>query len=849
PLLAAQKREFRQRFPMAQWHEYSPTVPVNTIAGSQLAFGKRVETIYRFDQANVVLSLDSDFLFEDRGSLRYARQFAAARRVRQQHLLMNRLYVVESTLSITGAAADHRLPIKPSQIQTIAQDIVAKLSNRSTSGGNDKWLDAVVNDLRANAGSCIIICGESQPAAVHAMAHQLNQALGNVGKTVVYIDPIETDAPNPIESLQSLVADMNGGKVDLLLIMGDNPVYTAPSDVLLREALTKFSSRQVDGEYANFSAHLGLYEDETSFLCQWHLPQTHYLESWSDVRAFDGTVSIIQPLITPLYGGRSIHDLLEAMLGRPDRGGYEIVREFWRKGHGTSDYDAWWQTTLKAGVIAGTASAAARVSARGFSMPAPAAQSPSGSLELVIRPDPSLWDGSFATNSWLQELPKPFTKLVWDNAALVGPKTAEKYNLSDDQLITIISRGQSLSAPVLILPGVAEDVISVHLGYGRQHAAQFNNIGFDAYWLRSSDSPWFVTDVKIESTEKTHHLVVTRNHHVMDGSSGVLAPHAIATPQTPSNELELSNRRLVRVVSLQQYKNNPQIVKELGGEKEKEPLLSLYQGWDYSQGYQWAMSIDQTACIGCNACVIACQAENNISVVGKEEVDRQREMHWIRIDDYFGADLDNPAVHHQPVPCMQCENAPCEYVCPVGATTHSAEGINQMTYNRCVGTRYCSNNCPYKVRRFNFFAYADAETTPQKKLQRNPDVTVRYKGVMEKCTYCIQRIQGTRIEIEKMLVDLKEQARVAASETQRQMLLAQANQQEFQMLEQLQTACQQSCPTQAIVFGNINHPRTQITQLKKEPTDYSLLYELTTKPRTTYLARITNPNPRLSQEG
>jgi MoCo/4Fe-4S cofactor protein with predicted Tat translocation signal len=850
PTLAAQRREFLQRFPQARWHQYSPTARINTAAGAQLVFGKRVETIYRFDQANVVLSLDSDFLFENPASLRYARQFMDGRRVRRANMQMNRLYVVESTMTITGSTADHRIGIAPSQIATVADAIAARIANQKPRDVHvdQKWLDAVTADLRANAGSCIVIAGESQPPAVHAIAHRINQALGNIGKTVYYIDPVESDPVNPIESLQELVADMDANRADLLLILGGNPAYNAPADIHFAESLEKFSAQRSNGEYVNLTARLGLYEDETSFRSQWHLPEAHYLEAWGDIRAFDGTTSIVQPLILPLYNGRSTSEFLELLLGRPDRGGYEIVREFWHAQHNSPpDFEQWWQTALKQGVIANTASQPIQAIARAFpSQPSAAAAGP---LELVIRTDPGIHDGSFATNTWLQELPKPFTKLVWDNAALVGPKTAETHDLHDEQLIAITSHGRSIEAPVLIMPGIPENTITVHLGYGRSRAAQMTGIGFDAYRLRTSDSPWTSADVQISATGKNHHLVVTRSHQVMDGSSATLAPHGIVTEKTTEEDRDLTNRRLVRVVSLEQYKKNPQIIKELGGEIEKEPLLSLYKEWDYSQGYQWAMSIDMTSCIGCNACVVACQAENNIPVVGKEEVNRQREMHWIRIDDYFGGDLDNPQVHHQPVPCMHCENAPCEYVCPVGATTHSAEGINQMTYNRCVGTRYCSNNCPYKVRRFNFFAYADEETTPQKKLQRNPDVTVRTKGVMEKCSYCIQRIQGTRIEIEKMILDLKEQARLATTETQKQQFLALASQQELLMLEQLQTACQQSCPTRAIEFGNINHPKTHITQLKAEPTNYGLLVELTTKPRTTYMARITNPNPALENGG
>jgi molybdopterin-containing oxidoreductase family iron-sulfur binding subunit len=618
-----------------------------------------------------------------------------------------------------------------------------------------------------------------------------------------------------------------------------------------------------------------LYEDETAFRCQWHVPEAHYLEAWGDVRGFDGTVSILQPLIAPLFGGRSAGEVLETLLGRPDRTGYEIVRGHWSSQHPGNDFEQWWERTLKAGVVAGTALPPRDV-------PAPrvrqrqgrrAATSDPGStgdgLEVVFRPDYCVWDGSFANNSWLQELPKPFTKLTWDNAAMVGPKTAERLSLADQDVVTLSLRGRSVDAPVLVVPGVPDGVVCVSLGYGRTraghvgtvHGPQTEAVGFDAYQIRPAADRWFASGLALSKTGKVHHLVTTRSHHAMATledfheviDNDILKPNAIVTTRTPEEARETSNRKLVRVVTLEEFKRNPEVVKDLGGEKEKKPLLSLYPGpkhggWDYSKGYQWGMSIDMSTCIGCNACVVACQAENNIPVVGKKEVARQREMHWIRIDDYYGGSIDDPKVYHQPVPCMQCENAPCEYVCPVGATTHSAEGINQMTYNRCVGTRYCSNNCPYKVRRFNFLSFADAETNAGRKLQRNPDVTVRTNGVMEKCNYCIQRLQLTRIEAEKMIVELSERARNAATEEERNRLEEESRRREYGLLERLQTACQQACPTRAIEFGSIREvagQKTRVAKLKEEPLDYSLLRELTTVPRTTYMARIRNPNPRL----
>jgi molybdopterin-containing oxidoreductase family iron-sulfur binding subunit len=480
-------------------------------------------------------------------------------------------------------------------------------------------------------------------------------------------------------------------------------------------------------------------------------------------------------------------------------------------------------------------------------------------MEIVFRPDPSAWDGSFANNSWLQELPRPFTKLVWDNAALVSPRTADRLGVSDGAVLRLTCCGRSLDAPAMILPGLPDEVVTLHLGYGRTRAGNVGTSrggewlrrGVNAYVLRDSAAAGFDTGVEAVPTGEKWKLVVTRNHHAMEALKGLehgrvkesLKPNVLVTPQTPDEQVEVKNRKLVRVVSLAQFRANPNVVKDIGGESEKKPVLSLYPGWDYSKGPQWGMSIDLQTCIGCNACVVACQAENNIAVVGKEEVARQREMHWIRIDSYFAGSVEAPRVYRQPVPCMHCENAPCEYVCPTGATTHSTQGLNEMTYNRCIGTRYCSNNCPYKVRRFNFFAFGYQSSKGPERLQKNPDVTVRTRGVMEKCTYCVQRINRTRIDVEKTVVALTEQARTAGNDQERDQLLGEAKRRRFEMFEKLQTACQQSCPTGAIVFGDIREPRSGVSALKGQPHDYGLLMELTTHPRTTYLGRVENPKP------
>jgi molybdopterin-containing oxidoreductase family iron-sulfur binding subunit len=885
PTLLAQVDEFAARFPSARWHWWSPTARRNSAAGLRAAFGRPLSARYDFSSAKVVVCLDADFLFDDPAGPRYARQFTDGRRVRRDRPEMNRLYVAESALSLTGSMADHRVGLRPARVAAVARSLAARCGVSGVSpdvqgdAAAGDWLRAAAADLLARRGASLVVAGESQPPEVHALAHALNHALGNTGRTITYTGPVDSLAANPDATLEALVSDLRAGAVDTLIILGGNPAYAAPAALGFADELAKLSTaRDPDGSLATLTAHLADHPDETSFLCQWSLPAAHYLETWGDARAFDGTASLLQPLIAPLYDGLSAIELLERLLGRPDRSAYEVVRGHWSTHHGGGDFEPWWRAALKTGVIPDTAFAAVNVPAPSVPQGAPPATAPSApdgaeDLDVVFRPDYTVWDGRFANNPWLQELPKPFTKLTWDNAALVGPKTAERLGLADEQVVTLSLRGRSIEAPVLVVPGTPDGLVCVSLGYGRTRGGAVCTAdsdgdndaddgprrprGYDANLLRPPDGPWAASGARLAKTARTYALVTTRSHHAMANLEGFrrdiendrLKPDAVVTPATPADERELSNRRIVRVVSLQQFRANPRCVKDLGGEKEKKPLLSLYPGpehggWDYSHGYQWGMSIDLTACIGCNACVIACQAENNIPVVGKDQVARQREMHWIRIDDYFAGPLDDPAVYHQPVPCMHCENAPCEYVCPTGATTHSAEGLNQMTYNRCVGTRYCSNNCPYKVRRFNFLAYADAETTEQRKLQRNPEVTVRTNGVMEKCTYCVQRIQHTRIEAEKARVDLLERARAAATPEERDRLTAEADRREYELVARLQSACQQACPSRAIEFGSVRPVAgrsTPVAALKEQPHDYSLLHELTTRPRTTYLARVVNP--------
>jgi molybdopterin-containing oxidoreductase family iron-sulfur binding subunit len=608
---------------------------------------------------------------------------------------------------------------------------------------------------------------------VHALAHAMNHALGNLGKTVVLIDPPEAEPVDHAASLRELVEDMDAGRVSFLLVLGGNPVYDAPSDLRFGERLQKVGMR----------VHLSLYNDETSALCQWHVPQAHSLESWSDTRGHDGTAAIVQPLIAPLYGGKSAHELLAALQGKSQASAYETVRDTWRSRATASGFERFWRRIVHDGVIPDTTSPERDATPVAGWERALTAAVPREGLRVLFRADPTIHDGRFANNGWLQELPKPLTKLTWDNAALVAPATAERLSLSNGDVVEITLGAASVRVPVWLLPGQAADCVTLHLGHGRTRVGQVGaGTGVDVYPLRTADAPWTASGAALRKTGDRHPLACTQDHHSMEGREPV---------------------RVARFGAI--------------AERQEEKLPSLYPDKPY-EGHAWAMSIDLNACVGCGSCVLACQAENNIPVVGKDQVSRGREMHWIRVDRYFEGDLDNPATVHQPLPCMQCENAPCEVVCPVAATTHSSEGLNDMVYNRCVGTRYCSNNCPYKVRRFNFYQFSDFSTESMK-LLRNPDVTVRSRGVMEKCTYCVQRINEARITSQK------EDRKIADGE--------------------IQTACQQACPAQAIVFGDLNDPGSRVSRLKSDVRDYSLLHDLNTRPRTTYLTTLRNPNPDL----
>ncbi len=786
PTLQAQLDELLQTYPKAAWIQYGPVTRDNVYAGAELAFGKRVEPVYDFSRADVILSLDADFIGWGPGRIRYSRDFTARRKA-SENVKLNRLYAVESHVTTTGASADHRLPLTYTEIGTFARALAHELGVQAPVGavsGHDEWLKALAGDLKHAGAGALVIAGDQQPPEVHAIAHAINVALGSVGATVRLVDPVIANAPDQTASLGQLAADLEAGAVDALIMIGVNPVYDAPGDLSFEKWITNVP----------FTAQVSLSEDETTPFVKWHIPLTHYLEMWSDTRAYDGTVSTVQPLIAPLYDGKSPHEVVAALAGSPDATGYDLVQNHWKRVLGDG-FDTAWSRAVHDGFFKDSALEPVSVSLT-WNGEADAVAETEGDLDLTIVPDPCIWDGLFSNNGWMQELPKPITTLTWDNVLLLSIRTAGRLGLDTGHVAEVNVDGRAVRIPVLLAPGIADGAGVITLGYGRTAAGRVGNgVGVSARPLRSVASPWHAK-ARIGRTRNKHVLAMTQDHHTMQG------------------------RNHLRVGTAEQFDHDPDFVAHME-HFTYDQSKSIYPRHDYSKSPQWGMVIDLSACTGCNACVIACQSENNIPVVGKKEVLNGREMHWIRIDRYFEGTAADAQVHHQPMTCVQCENAPCEAVCPVAATVHSHDGINQMVYNRCVGTRYCSNNCPYKVRRFNFFKFADHDT-PSYKLQRNPDVTVRSRGVMEKCTYCVQRISFARIRARRENREIRD--------------------------GEVVTACQQACPSRAISFGDILDPNSEVSKKRAGKLNYGVLTELGTAPRTTFLARITNPNPALQSE-
>ncbi len=829
PTLGAQLEALLTEMPEARWYHWEPVSSDNARAGRFAALGGVKDARYRFDRADVILNLEDDFLAFGPGAAAHARDFAGRRNVRDGKQTMSRMYVVESTPSITGASADHRLALKASQIEGFARAVASGLGVADVgTGTSHPWTGPLVEDLKAAGAKALVIAGESQPPSVHALVHAMNQQLGAIGQTVEYLEPAEV-RPAPATGLVELLAEMKAGKVDQLVLIGVNPLYDAPADISdeFKNQLNRVPVR----------VHFGLHDDETAEYCHWHVPASHTLESWSDARAFEGTVSLVQPLIAPLYGTHSAHELISAIAGQ-DRSGYDIVRDFWKASGQMPDFEKQWQKALHDGLVAGANPKRPNLPAYAPPAAKPAPPTPGGEFEIVFRPDSAVFDGRYANNAWLQEIPRPITKLVWDNAALVSPATADKLGLKNGDLVDLAWGAHKLEeVGVWILPGQAPDTVTLHLGYRRRRGgtvmlgtstkripgigvgagSEEGFLGFDAYTLRTSAAPWFAAGLKVTKRLGSHRFAATQDHWTID------------TRKVPEGDEEAVHRGIIRFSTLDAFKKDHDVIEKMGEEGPPPPgtpaaragkgrELTLYPPYPYENGQAWGLAIDLNSCIGCNACVAACVAENNIPVVGKDQVDRGREMHWIRLDRYFSGEAETPDTHFQPVTCMQCENAPCEVVCPVAATTHSDEGLNDMVYNRCVGTKYCSNNCPYKVRRFNFYLYTDYDT-PSLKLQRNPEVTPRSRGVMEKCTYCVQRIQNARIEARR------EGRKIRDGE--------------------VATACEAACPAQAIVFGDINDEQSRVRKWKADPRNYGLLTELNTRPRTTYLGALKNPNPKL----
>jgi molybdopterin-containing oxidoreductase family iron-sulfur binding subunit len=854
PSVLDMKARLMKRFPRARWHEYEPINNDQELGGSKAAFSGAFRPQWAFDRARVVVSLDADFLGAHPAAVRNMREFARSRRVAGSTEAPCRLYAFESAHSLTGANADHRFAVRSADVAAVAALLAAQLMPEAAApealqgrsgaatpqalGIAPGAIEQVVADLKRHRGASLVVAGPRQPAAVHALAHAINDHLENAGKTVTYT--AWPDATAHAESIADLARAMEAG-LDTLVIIGGNPAYNAPADL-------DFAAR-LGG--VRTTIHLSAYDDETSRACTWHLPRAHYLEAWGDTRAWDGTFAVTQPLIEPLFGGTSPIELLAVLCGDELSGGYDIVRRTMSDSASQTGFERHWRTTLHEGFLAGSAASPERPALRRGALAEAVAAAwerwepaPAGAMEVVFVADAKVHDGRFANNGWLQELPDPLSKLTWDNAVVIGVAAARRLGIEDGDVVRVGVAGRHVEAAALVVPGQHAGSATLALGYGRRGAGRIaEGAGFDFYPLRQAAAMGFAGGAVIERTGRTYALVRTQEHHAIDavGRRGI-------EQRLPS---------IFREATFEEYRHNPSIAND--PHHTGVHIVHRLSLWDETNlegaTYAWAMSIDLSSCTGCSACVIACQAENNIPIVGKDQVARGREMHWLRIDRYFRGDPEQPAaVAMQPVPCMMCENAPCEQVCPVAATTHDKDGINVMVYNRCVGTRYCSNNCPYKVRRFNFFdlqtrrpvrdggllavepeyfTRPQSDTDPLHRLQFNPEVTVRSRGVMEKCTYCVQRITNARIDAKNRWVkrtpqEKKADPRVAIPD------------------ETFTTACAQACPAGAIVFGDMMDPESRVSRLHGSPLSYQMLEELNNKPRTRYLARVRDPAAALA---
>ncbi len=775
PTLARLKRQFHDTFPKAKWIAWEPISDENIYRGVEMATGQVLQPLYDFSKAKVILSLDCDFLGTESESISATRGFSKARRVMSQSDEMNRLYVVEPSMTVTGMMADHRRPLQA--YDAISALMVSVLNRAKGFQSSDVFEDALSADLVGPKSRSLCLGGRNLSSEMHAAFVSINQQSGNTGITMRFVDLPDAVRPDTA-ALGDLIASMQGGNVETLLMLGGNPINDSPADFYFLAGAEKVSN------VIQLSSHV----NETTSASTWHINRAHYLESWGDARAADGTVSVIQPMISPLHDGHDDASVFSLVTTGEEAKSYDVVRETLRPMLSGNGFESGWRRLLHDGVLEASAlpNITPRVIERGIELP-------DGEGLRIIFTTGASFDGRFANNGWLQELPDPVTKLAWGNAALISPKLAEEHGLENEDVVKLEVNGRSIEIPVWISLGQADNSISVALGYGRTAAGRVGNgVGVNAYPLRTSENMWFATGVTITKTGRKQELACTQDHGSMEG------------------------RPIIRENTLAGYKEKAEFFPE---EIEHPPAVSLWDEHKYDEGYQWGMTIDLNACTGCNGCVVGCQAENNIPVIGKEEVRNGREMHWMRIDRYYAGDISNPEVAVQPMNCQHCEMAPCEQVCPVAATSHDEEGLNVMVYNRCIGTRYCSNNCPYKVRRFNFFNYTK-DLTETVQMAQNPEVTVRSRGVMEKCSYCIQRLVAAK-------AIAKREGRVVID-------------------GEIKTACEAACPAGAIVFGNINDPDSRVSQLRKNDRKYRVLEELNTRPRTTYLAKLRNPNPALA---
>lgn len=844
PTVARMRAALQAKLPQMAWHEWEPLSWDNERAGTRQAFGRPLRQLVRLENAHTILTLDCDLFVEHPASLRYGRDFGQSRRPSGSlgGNKMNRLWTVESVFTSTGAMADHRLPLRAELVLPLAMALDASLNGGAAPSSEflrepkiAKFLTVLVEEMQQSGQHAVVVAGRRQPPEVHALVARINDKLGSIGTTLNYIEDPDPSRPSHLESITELAKKMAQGAVKTLFILGGNPVYDAPWDLKFDEALSKVAT----------SVHLAEYANETSAKTTWHLPRAHYLEAWGDARTWDGTLTVAQPLIAPLYGGITPAELLSLISGG-DSTGQALVRATHLEAGITSN----WEKMVHDGFVANAATPLVQPALVAFAAPA---LSPSqltgtrrknGELEVVFASSTQTYDGRYANNAWLQETPDFLTKVTWDNYALVSPATATDLGLKNDTIIQVKVGERAVDVACYVMPGQARYSIGLVLGGGRTRAGKVGGdgkkqVGFDTYKVRGTNGFDIAVACSVSPGTKEYVLANVQEHWDIrtsfpGGAFKNIAQDGIAQ-RLPSIVRETTPDKAADP----KWKAQPTLPYHM----ERERGLSLFEEHQY-KGHRWAMSIDLSNCLGCNACIISCQAENNIPVVGKDQVIRNREMSWLRIDRYFKGSPDEPEIAFQPLACVQCENAPCEQVCPVGATTHSDEGLNDMAYNRCVGTRYCLNNCPYRVRRFNFLDYHKEFSEARNRVRKllfNPDVTVRSRGVMEKCTYCVQRIQNGKIKHKALVRSGQLAAETLPSSSEDHI--------EYKIPDgTIVTACQSACPTDAIVFGDLADPQSKISQLHEDKRSYDLLDELYTKPRTRYMARIRNPNPKLVAE-